>query len=446
MIDRLSQRLNLKPGEWKLAFPLLMLLAINTLVFELSDVVSTAGFVSNIGLPQIPWLWIVDMVIILLLSGGYALVVDRVPRVQLISWLFGGFAGLYLLLVLLFRFGAPDLLNYPLLYILADQQWAIFPLAFWALANDVYTLSEAKRLFPVMGAGAAIGSSLGNGLAAASAFIFSKYGGNVSQLLMLNAFILMVGFVLLRLTFRYRPVHARQSQEREPSLQEAVQTGLDYFKNVPLFRYLSLAMLSGYLAYTIIQYYFFYTLDQTFPNELGFQSFFGLYNIILIVCTLLFQWLLTGRLLARLELRSAFIIFPATLFLAAGWALVVPGLVGGVLGYFLLSVLEQAWDIPARKSIQSLIPDERRGRVSTFLDSYLYVLAVMAGCLILILLQGGSILPAQASVIIYLIVATLAAAGAIWAAIRLRSGYEQSLLNWRLARSRRKSMLDGIEF
>jgi len=35
---------------------------------------------------------------------------------------------------------------------------------------------------------------------------------------------------------------------------------------------------------------------------------------------------------------------------------------------------------------------------------------------------------------------------AIWFALRLRVRYEQSMLDWRLARPRRKSALDGIEF
>ncbi|MCG2785072.1 MAG: hypothetical protein L6461_08200, partial [Anaerolineae bacterium] len=47
---------------------------------------------------------------------------------------------------------------------------------------------------------------------------------------------------------------------------------------------------------------------------------------------------------------------------------------------------------------------------------------------------------------VYLGLAIAAALVAVTAAFRLRAKYEQSLLDWRLSRSRRKSALDGIEF
>jgi len=49
------------------------------------------------------------------------------------------------------------------------------------------------------------------------------------------------------------------------------------------------------------------------------------------------------------------------------------------------------------------------------------------------------------SVLIYLSTAGLAGIGALWAAYSLRKVYDTSLLNWRLSRSRRRSVLDGID-
>ena len=69
--------MRLKLDEWKLVLPLLTILAINTLVLEIADVVATSGFVSQVGPTQVPWLWLVTVGATLLLSGLYALVVDR---------------------------------------------------------------------------------------------------------------------------------------------------------------------------------------------------------------------------------------------------------------------------------------------------------------------------------------------------------------------------------
>ncbi len=449
MRAKIARLLNITPGEWTLVVSLLLLLAINTTVLELSDVVSTPGFISNIGTSKILWLWLVDMAVTILSAGVYALIIDRTARIQLVGGLLIGFAFLYLLLRMLFSYGAPDWVTYPLLYILSDQQYAIFPLAFWALANDVYSMSESKRLFPVIAAGGALGNILGNGLAAGSTAIFHNQGQGVIDLLMLGAMLFLAGFALLWFTFRHHTIHARRSRESGDSARETIQEGMDFIKNVPLFSYLAIIMLLVGLALTIVEYHFLFTVDNAMTSPDQFQMFYGLYKIAWIGMTWLVQWLVTGKLLEKLGLRNSFIVMPASLLAAIGGSLAAPGIVGGAGGRFVARLVQTAWDEPTRKSVQGLIPDERRGRVSAFLDSYFYSVATIVGCLILgALLLASSLgwLPAQVATTAYLGVAGVAAGGAVWAALRLRAVYDKSLLNWRLSRSRRKSVLDGIEF
>jgi hypothetical protein len=92
------------------------------------------------------------------------------------------------------------------------------------------------------------------------------------------------------------------------------------------------------------------------------------------------------------------------------------------------------------------VPEERRGRVSMFMDSYLFAFGAIAGCLVIgavVLLEFSSATAAG----VYLSVAAITAAIAIWAIMRMRSVYDTSLLNWRLKRRRRAStVLDKLEF
>ncbi len=444
-----SQLLNIKSGEWKLVLSLFSLLAINTLVLELSDVVAMAGFISNIGAPSILWLWVADMLITLLAVGGYALAIDRTPRVRLMAWLLGGLAAVYLVLLLLFGYHAPDWLTYPSLYIIADLQSAIFPLTLWTLANDVYTMSDGKRLFPIIGTGFAVGSVFGNGLAAGSAVLVSDPSRNVSNLLALMAIILLGGIVLLWYAFHNRPVRARQARESGINVRETAQIGVDFFKGVPLFGYLAIAMLLAGLSLTIVEYHFLATAEQSVANSLQFQAFYGTYKMALILAILLSQWLVAGRLLKRVPIKDAFLVLPVALVVAVGCVLAVPGLLGAAAGRFLARWMQRAWDELARKALQGLVPDERRGRISTFMDSYFYAVATVAGCLImggLLFAAVSGWLPDGTVIMTYLLIAALAAIGAVWASLRLRIVYDKSLLDWRLARSRRKSVLDGIEF
>lgn len=444
---------NVKPGEGRLVFSMLVLLAINTMVYQISSVVATADFLGTAGAIRIPVLWIVDVVIILVFAGVYSLIVDQVPRIKLMTWLFMGFALLYLAIQLMMSYGVPSVITSGLLYVLADQQLVIFPLAFWSLANDIYSMSESRRLFPLIAAGAAAGSVIGSGVAAASAAIFKEQGQHVSQLLVLGAFVFLLGLTLLHVTFRQREIRARQSS-KAVNVIESIKVGFDVISNVPLFRYMGLAMLFTGLSFAIIEYHFLFSVHELFGDDSNrITTFYGVYQMILILGTWLFQWLITGRILKDTELKNTFTALPGVLLfavVAAGTSfLAIPGIIGAAGGRFLGRLVQRGWDEPVRKAAQGLVPDERRGRVSTFLDSYLYSVATLVVCIFLIILiqlSAAGLLSEATMITIYLVVSGIGAGAAIWSALQLRKVYDQSLLNWRLSRSRRKSVLDGIEF
>jgi AAA family ATP:ADP antiporter len=452
--------MQVKPEERSLALSLLIILSINALVYELSDVVATSGFVTKATPDRVPWLWAIDAVVIVIAAVGYATVVDRAPRSQIVAWIFGIFAVLYLTIQMFFYVSATEWewLSYLLLYILNDQQLIIFPLAFWSLANDVYTVSESKRLFPIIGAGYTVGSIMGNVLAWASTPILEQRGRSSTELLTLNAILLLIGAGVMWLTFRHREVRARQAHDDATHVRETVQVGADFFANVSSFRFLGLAIFLGGIALVIIEYHFLFTFDRaTAGDPLEFQRYYSLYNIAFIVTTLLTQWLIAGRILGKVSLKNAFVVFPTTLTAIATTGLVVIASSGlaaisfitGVGGRFLMRLIERVWEEPSRKAVENLIPDERRGRISAFLDSYFYALATLTSCMILIVLvtlRGIGWLTESGTIMVYLGIAAAAAIGGITATLWMRSVYDKDLLNWRLARSRRKSALDGIEF
>jgi ATP/ADP translocase len=447
--SRLSHMLNIPPGEGKLVSSLFALFVINMLVLELSDVVATAGFIGQIGVSSILWLWIVDMLITLVVTSAFGAVIDRMSRVKLLSWLLGGLTVVYLALEVLFLIGAPSWLTYPALYIMADLQLAVFPLIFWTLANDVFSMAEGKRVFPIIGAGSALGSILGNGLAALAAVVITRTGGSELNLLLVAAGLLFSGIPLLLLTFRKRTIRARQARDTQPSVRENLRVGYDFFSNVPLFKYLAVVMLLAGLTLTIVEYNFLSVTDQTLTTSLQFQAFYGVYKMVLIGSIFLTQSLITSRWLKKVPLKNAFLALPITLVLVTSCVLLVPGLLGAALGRFMARLVQRSWDDPTRKSVQGMIPDERRGRITIVMDSYFYTIATLVGCVTMIGLQFAQSLgwlPAGSAVTIYLIIAAVASVGCVWAALRLREVYEQSLLNWRLARARRKSVLDGLEF
>ncbi len=442
--------LNIKPEEQRLVFSLMLVLALSTLVLELADVIATGGFVSTVGPNNIVYLWIADMVITIITAGIYGLAVDKMDRVKLTKILSIGFAVVFLGMRGLFALQAPDWITYPLLYILTDQFYAIFPLAFWAMVNDQYTNAEAKRLYPLILIGATLGSITGNGLAALAGWILQQTGGDAPSLLPLGSILLLVAFIIIQWALSKRTVNSRQSRDENFDLRQTLTIGFDYIRNVPIFKFLAISMLLSGLAFTIIEYHFIFTVDQVVAqNPLQFQAFYGTFKIVLIISILGVQALLSGRFLEQVGLKNSFIFQPVALAISSLLALLVPGIVGAAGARYMVRLVQQSWDEPARKSLENLIPDERRGRVSIMIDRYFYDVSTIVGAIVLAIflaLRDFSIISEGVFINVYLGLAAVAGLVAIVAAIRLRAKYEQSLLDWRLSRSRRKSTLDGIEF
>jgi ATP:ADP antiporter, AAA family len=198
-----------------------------------------------------------------------------------------------------------------------------------------------------------------------------------------------------------------------------------------------------------VEFNFLNAIEHGVSSDLEFQTFFGVYKAIQMLGLLLFQWLITSRLLGKIPLKSAFLVLPIFLTLASGTAIGFATLIGSAVARFLARTVYTGWDEPARKSLQALVPDERRGRISTFMDSYFINFATLIGCILLLVLIGCTALGLWSESIsryIYLGIALLAGIGSLFSGLYLRKVYDRSLLNWRLSRSKRKSVLDGIEF
>jgi len=448
-MKRFFALLNLRPEEVNLAVSLWVLIAINTLVLELADVVATTGFISNLGVDNVPWLWVGTTLLTIFAAGGYLVVIDRYSRLHLVSWLLIGLAVFYLFLELLFAFHAPDWFTYPSLYVLADQQFMIMPLAFWTLASDVYAVTESKRIFPFIASGAVIGGLAGNAIAAWVTFLAVKYAFGLSQIFTAVAVVLILSAVFLRFAFRNTTLRTRQSRDENATLRDTINIGLDYFRNIPVFKAVGALMLLTGLMLTLLEFHFLSVINNTVSSDLEFQRFLGYYKAVQTTGLLIFQWLITSRALTKIHLKNAFAVLPISMAVAGSIALGIPALIGAASARFVARTVYTGWDDPARKTLQGLVPDERRGRIAAFMDSYFITTATVLGCIILIILlslKSFGVITEQVVVWIYLGIGLVAAIAAIIISIYLRKVYDTSMLNYRLARSKRKSVLDGIEF
>lgn len=437
------------PDERSRLITLVALLFVNALILESNEVVSTSGFVSKVGADNILLVWAADMLILILTSGAYSLVVDRTKREQLALALFVGFSLVYILLFFMFRFGVSDWVSYPLLTVVNDQQWILLPMLIWALASDIFSTAEAKRLFPLLGAAGFAGGICGNGLTALVARGLARSGQQGSvDLLVLNAGLLLMMTVILSLSLQKLKITTRQARQDEKVL-DTLREGLAFVKEVPSYRYLTLAMVLLGIAFNIIEYQLLAAAARTYSETASLEAFYATMRAVRIVLMLVVQGGLAALLLKQVGFKSIFAILPTAMLGGLLVAFFWPGILGAVIGEYMAQITLQGIDEPSRRAFVSLVPDERRGRVSAFLDGYLYPIGSLLSCGvvgIILLLVRGNLLTAQVARMLYFGVAIVCAAGAFWAVTRFRVHYETSMLSWRLKRRQRKSLLEKLDF
>ncbi len=446
MKDFLSRTFRLRSGELGLVLTLGFLLLSNAVAYQVSDIVAVSGFLSTVGVPQILLVWLVDALLIFLMTGLQSLIIDRFDRITLVRWLIFGLGFLFVILRSLFTFKGLASLNYALLYLVAEQQLLFFPLVFWILANDIFDMAQSKRLFPLIASFSFVGRLLGIGIAIVSPNLFARWGIQSEEVLIFNVLIYMLAYMIVAVGLH--KVKLRETQPQNETVRETLTEGWGFVKEVPSFRYLAISIIALLVCDAIIEFRFLVVSDSKFSDPASYQTFYSLYRLGLTLASFIVQFFFTSRIITRLNLKNAFFIKPVSVLVGALSMIASPGIIGSVAGVVLLRLSQYTVDESSRKAFHALVPEERRGRVSIFMDSYLYCVGVIIGCLITGAIVGVSILLGSPNYFyIYLGIAVLAASFAVWAIFKMRAVYDASLFNWRLKRRQRgKSVLDKLDF
>jgi MFS family permease len=196
-----------------------------------------------------------------------------------------------------------------------------------------------------------------------------------------------------------------------------------------------------------VEFNFLARTTEQFPNAVQFQAFYGSYKAILTMVALPLQLFIASRLLEKIGLKNAFFAFPSVLSIGSLMAAIFPGFASAVGMSFSSRITLNALEGPARKSVQGLIPDAKRGRVSTFLDSYVYAIGTIVGCLLLeffILLSQFDVTTTTTAIILYQSLGVAISLVTIFFIFRLRKSYDESLWHPSLARRKRRSVASDL--
>jgi ATP/ADP translocase len=328
--------------------------------------------------------------------------------------------------------------------IISDQQWLFFPLLFWTLAQDLFSPSQAQRLFSLIASMGFVGQLTGLIVVSVTPQLLSQIGVGAEELLIFNIFIYIFAFLLLSFGLRNRQIQINVIQKSK-SFMGTFLEGWAFVRHIEVFRYLAICILAVNLSLTFVEFGFLVVTQRAFSTN--YHTFYGLYRLGLVITSFVLQGLATSRIIQKISLKNAFMVMPLALVTGSLWML-FSGLFSAIGGMVLPKIAQFTADDSARRSFQALIPEERRGRVSTFLESTLFAIGVIvASVLILLALLIGHWIGEQSASYIYRGLAVASGLWAVWAALKMRQVYDASMFDWRLKRRERGShLLDKMDF
>jgi MFS family permease len=440
MKNLLSKLFRLHPEEAGVVLVMAFVLLLNALARQINGIVAISGLITDGGVNSVLVVWLVDYVVILLSGGLQTLIVDRVDRLTLMRAASVILAIVFTMTRLMFTFHLPGWFNYGVLYILSEQQFVFFPLVFWVLANDIFDMAQAKRLFPFIASWNFVGVILGSLFSALVPGLFQQWNIPAEDVLLLNVLLYLVSFLLL--FFGLNAIKIRPTAVKKETFKENLTEGIDFVRNVPSFRYLMIAILILAACDVVIEFRFLAISDMAFPLAGDYQRFYSLYRMFVTILAFVLQSTITSRILDRVTLKNSFFFFPAIVVIGGLGMMIMPGIGMAVFAMAGLKLIRDTVDETSRRSFEALVPEERRGRVSTFMNSYLPAIGTILSCL----LTGGFVWVGEAYhldfvVYIYLGFAVLAGGVAIAAIFQMRKVYDSSLMNWRLKRRQRSTSI-----
>ena len=317
-----------------------------------------ALFLAELSARLLPWVYITLAAITLLLTRYHPNLASRLPRGQeLTGWLL--FAASTTAVLWIATFWVGDWIYY-ILYAWTGVIATLVVIQFWTMLGSLFTVTQAKRLFAIIGTGSILGAILGSGLASALSTVLPAQHLVLAAAMFFS--IAAFGPRLFEATALRQPEAPRIPQP-PPELGQIARLilGRPYLKRI------ALAILLATITFTLVDFIFKSTVARLVPDE-SLGTFFSTTYFSLNLLSLVIQVTTVGWLLRHITVSSALSIIPLLLlccamgFIASGGLILAIALksVDGSLRYSLYRTTMELLFVP--------ISAEVRGRVKMFID------------------------------------------------------------------------------
>lgn len=398
ILGLLGKLFNIREGEWGRLSILYAMIVAAGIGLNWADAIVQAAFLQRVGVQYLPWVIICNAACSIGALFIYAAFADRVSNTSLlVAILAVGSAGIVVGLVAL---GAGVVgPAYLLLYlVLQVPLFDVFNVHWATYVNGFYDIRTAKRMVPVLGTStricgiiAGLTMPLMNRLLSPAAILVSAMASLAVMAILAAA---MPRLLQEPSAERGRgrlasPVEApaQERQARNGGLARYLanlREGYGQIQGSPFLRWMALSTLAMTIMLPMLNYGTSAILQSELKTTVAISNFVGVLTGVANLVILPFQLLALSRVIARLGLGNASLIYPFMSLATVGSLVVAPGLATAALGYLGRVPLRQAFRLPTDNLLYNAVPQRVKARTRAFVSGLVMPIGAIAGGLLLL--------------------------------------------------------------
>ena len=366
------------------------------LQFSIGLAVSEALFLSHpkVGPGFLPYMYIFNALIIIVVSSIYSSFTDKLSIPSMFKAVLGFFIGL----ILVIRFaisadfqawGLPIAL--PFLHTLFVMFTNMVPNNFRAFYGLYLDVLQAKRLVPIILTGGRYGGIVGGFSIPLLVFVL----GSVANMLYfwiatIGVSIFLIAGIQVRL---YDQLIEKPSAPQKRSTAKGISKGRSGLSLLKANRYVAAFSIFSFLIILLRSFQDFqYSVifREVFQDKAQLASFLGLFTGIGSAVALLVQTFITPRLIRRLGLGTANLLYPLTSLIGLGAMIISPAFYSSIFLRFNNKNLQESIRNPINALLYNALPPNLRSRVGAFVAGQVVAIAsILSGIILLIIKPTG---------------------------------------------------------
>lgn len=384
MVERLIKKIfDVREGEFKVSLWMLAYIFLVIAVLLIIKPTVNALFLSELGIEQLPFAFLLVAVTAVTSSYFYSKAVSRFSLKKVIEvTIISSIIILIGLGILLSLHVVSGVLLY-FFYIWVAIYAVLSASQFWILANLVFSIREAKRLFGFIGSGAIIGGIFGGYLTS----ILAPLIGN-ENLMFVAALLLFFCIPLLRKIWNIR-VKKNGSFRKHKNPVNNTEPPLKLILKSKHLTYIASIVAVSVVVAKLVDYLFseFASSAITDADELTafFAFWFSTFNLLSLVIQLFF----THRIVGIWGVGFSLLLLPIGIFGGSILFLLLPELSAVVVIKAMDGILKQSIHKSASELLTLPLPFDLKNKTKSFIDVVVDSLATgIAGCLLIFVVRG----------------------------------------------------------